>query len=167
MGAVSVGNTSFSSVILSPLQNDNAFLSCTKNNKKPLHNLYTVSRCRLLKFGKVSCTVTERGIKENPTSKGEGSKKMEDYNTAMKRMMRNPYEYHHDLGQFPLFSYLPIFVLLVHIFRFISILFIYTIGYICLYLDLNLNKWFHFRIRTDIYIFLIHVNFFGSPFRFV
>lgn len=23
---------------------------------------------------------------------------MEDYNTAMKRMMRNPYEYHHDLG---------------------------------------------------------------------
>ena len=27
-----------------------------------------------------------------------GSGKMEDYNTAMKRMMRNPYEYHHDLG---------------------------------------------------------------------
>lgn len=24
--------------------------------------------------------------------------KLEDYNTAMKRMMRNPYEYHHDLG---------------------------------------------------------------------
>lgn len=23
---------------------------------------------------------------------------MEDYNTAMKKMMRNPYEYHHDLG---------------------------------------------------------------------
>ncbi|KAL1355598.1 hypothetical protein HN51_007623 [Arachis hypogaea] len=23
---------------------------------------------------------------------------MEDYNFAMKRMMRNPYEYHHDLG---------------------------------------------------------------------
>uniref|UniRef100_A0A0E0BMU4 Tyrosine specific protein phosphatases domain-containing protein n=1 Tax=Oryza glumipatula TaxID=40148 RepID=A0A0E0BMU4_9ORYZ len=27
-----------------------------------------------------------------------GSTRMEDYNTAMKRMMRNPYEYHHDLG---------------------------------------------------------------------
>uniref|UniRef100_A0A0E0CJ10 Tyrosine specific protein phosphatases domain-containing protein n=1 Tax=Oryza meridionalis TaxID=40149 RepID=A0A0E0CJ10_9ORYZ len=27
-----------------------------------------------------------------------GSSRMEDYNTAMKRMMRNPYEYHHDLG---------------------------------------------------------------------
>ena len=25
-------------------------------------------------------------------------KKIEDYNTVMKRMMRNPYEYHHDLG---------------------------------------------------------------------
>lgn len=24
--------------------------------------------------------------------------KMEDYNTAMKRLMRSPYEYHHDLG---------------------------------------------------------------------
>ncbi|KAM0920346.1 hypothetical protein ACQ4PT_007573 [Festuca glaucescens] len=27
-----------------------------------------------------------------------GSGRMEDYNTAMKHMMRNPYEYHHDLG---------------------------------------------------------------------
>jgi hypothetical protein len=27
---------------------------------------------------------------------------MEDYNTAMKRMMRNPYEYHHDLGKEPI-----------------------------------------------------------------
>lgn len=107
MGAVSVGNTS-SSVILSPLQKDNMLLSSKKNYKKPLCNLSTVSRSRLLKFGNVSCKVTETGIEENPTSKGEGSNKMEDYNTAMKRMMRNPYEYHHDLGQFPLFSYLPI-----------------------------------------------------------
>ncbi|KAL6640562.1 hypothetical protein ACP70R_021685 [Stipagrostis hirtigluma subsp. patula] len=27
-----------------------------------------------------------------------GGSRMEEYNTAMKRMMRNPYEYHHDLG---------------------------------------------------------------------
>uniref|UniRef100_A0A0D9XNA0 Tyrosine specific protein phosphatases domain-containing protein n=1 Tax=Leersia perrieri TaxID=77586 RepID=A0A0D9XNA0_9ORYZ len=34
-----------------------------------------------------------------PTTAGaEGGRRMEDYNTAMKRMMRNPYEYHHDLG---------------------------------------------------------------------
>uniref|UniRef100_J3NAS0 Tyrosine specific protein phosphatases domain-containing protein n=1 Tax=Oryza brachyantha TaxID=4533 RepID=J3NAS0_ORYBR len=32
------------------------------------------------------------------TAGAEGSRRMEDYNTAMKRMMRNPYEYHHDLG---------------------------------------------------------------------
>ncbi|KAF0916584.1 hypothetical protein E2562_007659 [Oryza meyeriana var. granulata] len=28
------------------------------------------------------------------TAGAEGSRRMEDYNTAMKRMMRNPYEYH-------------------------------------------------------------------------
>ncbi len=32
-----------------------------------------------------------------------GSSRMEDYNTAMKRMMRNPYEYHHDLGPYQSF----------------------------------------------------------------
>ncbi|CAN6361222.1 unnamed protein product [Urochloa humidicola] len=32
------------------------------------------------------------------TAGAQGGRKMEDYNTAMKRMMRNPYEYHHDLG---------------------------------------------------------------------
>lgn len=26
-------------------------------------------------------------------------RKIEDYNTVMKRMMSNPYEYHHDLGE--------------------------------------------------------------------
>ncbi|KAJ6841783.1 phosphoglucan phosphatase LSF2, chloroplastic [Iris pallida] len=39
----------------------------------------------------IFCAISESGRFE---SKG----KMEDYNTAMKRMMRNPYEYHHDLG---------------------------------------------------------------------
>ncbi|PKU62220.1 phosphoglucan phosphatase LSF2, chloroplastic [Dendrobium catenatum] len=29
---------------------------------------------------------------------GSRRSRMEDYNTAMKKMMRNPYEYHHDLG---------------------------------------------------------------------
>jgi hypothetical protein len=32
------------------------------------------------------------------TAGAQGGRKMEDYNSAMKRMMRNPYEYHHDLG---------------------------------------------------------------------
>ncbi|KAL5709866.1 hypothetical protein ACHQM5_020500 [Ranunculus cassubicifolius] len=32
------------------------------------------------------------------SSGNSSSSKVEDYNTAMKNMMRNPYEYHHDLG---------------------------------------------------------------------
>ncbi|GFY84478.1 dual specificity protein phosphatase (DsPTP1) family protein [Actinidia rufa] len=43
----------------------------------------------------------ENGIEEkNPTSNGvsDSKSRMEEYNIAMKRMMRNPYEYHHDLG---------------------------------------------------------------------
>lgn len=42
----------------------------------------------------IHCKITENKgkVEEEPMSK------VEDYNTAMKRMMRNPYEYHHDLG---------------------------------------------------------------------
>jgi uncharacterized membrane protein YidH (DUF202 family) len=36
--------------------------------------------------------------RSSSTAGAQGSTRMEDYNTAMKRMMRNPYEYHHDLG---------------------------------------------------------------------
>lgn len=47
----------------------------------------------------ISCMISEsstsasrlKGMTRNPPL-------AEDYNTAMKRMMRNPYEYHHDLG---------------------------------------------------------------------
>ncbi|KAJ0801806.1 putative protein-tyrosine phosphatase [Helianthus annuus] len=47
-----------------------------------------------------SCKTTQNEIDETPQSNKNQSPtthKMEDYNTAMKRMMRNPYEYHHDL----------------------------------------------------------------------
>uniref|UniRef100_A0A0A9E6G0 Tyrosine specific protein phosphatases domain-containing protein n=1 Tax=Arundo donax TaxID=35708 RepID=A0A0A9E6G0_ARUDO len=36
--------------------------------------------------------------RSSSTAGAEGGRRMEDYNAAMKRMMRNPYEYHHDLG---------------------------------------------------------------------
>jgi len=36
--------------------------------------------------------------RSSSTAGAQGGRRMEDYNTAMKRMMRNPYEYHHDLG---------------------------------------------------------------------
>lgn len=44
-------------------------------------------------------------IEENRSETGRLSSKgrVEDYNTSMKRMMRNPYEYHHDLGKKPHF----------------------------------------------------------------
>ncbi|KAL4334350.1 hypothetical protein GQ457_07G019660 [Hibiscus cannabinus] len=52
---------------------------------------------------RITCEMSETGtgIDDNPRNSklSAGSKnRMEEYNTAMKRMMRNPYEYHHDLG---------------------------------------------------------------------
>ncbi|KAL2541831.1 Phosphoglucan phosphatase LSF2 [Abeliophyllum distichum] len=51
------------------------------------------------KLTKISCKLPESEIEANKGVSTSGPKRiMEDYNTAMKRMMRNPYEYHHDLG---------------------------------------------------------------------
>lgn len=44
----------------------------------------------------INCIGSERELVKERSS----SNTMEGYNTAMKRMMRNPYEYHHDLGLF-------------------------------------------------------------------
>ncbi|KAL4321769.1 Phosphoglucan phosphatase LSF2 [Arachis hypogaea] len=60
-----------------------------------------------------SCSITricckklsESGIDEKKhkpstsnTTPSKSKDRMKDYNFAMKRMMRNPYEYHHDMG---------------------------------------------------------------------
>lgn len=48
-----------------------------------------------------SLSETETGIDDNPRNSKvsvRSKNRMEEYNTAMKKMMRNPYEYHHDLG---------------------------------------------------------------------
>ncbi|WOK96705.1 hypothetical protein Cni_G05412 [Canna indica] len=42
----------------------------------------------------VCSKISESGTVEE----GRHKRQVEDYNTVMKRMMRNPYEYHHDLG---------------------------------------------------------------------
>lgn len=47
----------------------------------------------------VCCTISESGTVEEDRRR---KRQVEDYNTAMKRMMRNPYEYHHDLGKIKL-----------------------------------------------------------------
>ncbi|KAJ0470983.1 putative tyrosine specific protein phosphatase [Helianthus annuus] len=63
-------------------------------HKKPQFNLILTPKT--LNPTSISCKTTQNEIDETPQS--PTTHKMEDYNTAMKRMMRNPYEYHHDLG---------------------------------------------------------------------
>lgn len=70
------------------------------NNKKPQINLNLNLTPNHFKPTSISCKTTQNGTEgAAQTTKPETpNHKMEDYNTAMKRMMRNPYEYHHDLG---------------------------------------------------------------------
>lgn len=48
----------------------------------------------------VSCKISGNGAEEKNGVSLSSKNKMEDYNTAMKRLMRSPYEYHHDLGTY-------------------------------------------------------------------
>ena len=94
MGAVS--NSCFSPSIFTSL-GKNPLLSM-----KSMDNITMISKGPS-KLSMVSSKLSESSIEEkNPTSNGVSDSKtrMEDYNLAMKRRMRNPYEYHHDLGQF-------------------------------------------------------------------
>lgn len=94
MGSVSNGWFCSSSVL-------NKFIAPIEN-KRVCNFVASISK-NALKSGKIYCKLPETessGIQQNPT-KGRPSSsgtKMEEYNVAMKRMMRNPYEYHHDLG---------------------------------------------------------------------
>ncbi|PIA58038.1 hypothetical protein AQUCO_00500160v1 [Aquilegia coerulea] len=90
MGFVSSGIWLTSPVFTSPLENEvfskKKSLVLSKNGTKMLYLKKKVNG--------ITCKVSESGIEKNPTSKS----KMEEYNIAMKSIMRNPYEYHHDLG---------------------------------------------------------------------
>ncbi|XP_054789286.1 LOW QUALITY PROTEIN: phosphoglucan phosphatase LSF2, chloroplastic [Prosopis cineraria] len=48
----------------------------------------------------IFCGLPDSGTEKNPASRMASNSKnrVEEYNIAMKKMMRNPYEYHHDLG---------------------------------------------------------------------
>lgn len=50
----------------------------------------------------IYCKLSGHGTQDNPISNSTITKSkknsVEEYNIAMKKMMRNPYEYHHDLG---------------------------------------------------------------------
>ncbi|XP_043726137.1 phosphoglucan phosphatase LSF2, chloroplastic [Telopea speciosissima] len=85
-----VTNGFFSTVLR--IQHENEFSS-----KKRLFCSSMVSR-KSSRINRVSCKVSGGGIEDNPTRTSSSGTKMEEYNVAMKSMMRNPYEYHHDLG---------------------------------------------------------------------
>lgn len=110
----SIGNSLFSySVLKTPLE-----------NKKILMNSACYSFMSISKSSsslrKINCKLpeTQTGIQQHrhTSKKASDSKtnKMEEYNIAMKGMMRNPYEYHHDLGQLSSIPYF-FFLIIIHI----------------------------------------------------
>ncbi len=142
MNALSCG-TCFSSVFHS--QSDKKEILLRKNDSKcnlklPKNHSFT---------GRVSCKLSGSGIEESPKNQdqkasGSSKKRMEEYNIAMKRMMRNPYEYHHDLGlcsldPFPYFNRIYICGL--------SCSFLYSLSFVCLFFNGPLSD-----------SFVIHVN---------
>ncbi|CAK8567791.1 unnamed protein product [Lathyrus sativus] len=88
MGTVS--NIGFSSLFRVSLNTDP--LSKQRKHKSPCSftvplNYYST------RVNKICCKLSESG-----TEVSKSKDMMEEYNIAMKSMMRNPYEYHHDLG---------------------------------------------------------------------
>lgn len=96
MGSISNIWSSYS-VLIAPPQNKRMMINSA------CYSFVSIAKSKL-RFKKINCTLpeTESGIEHNPTSTRASSNsrtnKMEEYNIAMKKMMRNPYEYHHDLG---------------------------------------------------------------------
>lgn len=112
----SVSNIGLTSVFKAPL--DMEVVSKQRYHKSPCS--FTVPKPKSnysvrLSQTQICCKLSESGIEENPRSKSASKSKdrMEEYNIAMRRRMRNPYEYHHDLGQFYFHLY-PICLLLLH-----------------------------------------------------
>ncbi|KAG8380953.1 hypothetical protein BUALT_Bualt06G0070100 [Buddleja alternifolia] len=105
MGGVIIGNNNSLPLLTSPIQ---TFCCSSNKNNILLASLWNPLRAskkkNWSKFPKICCTLPEKSTETESSRKGVSvadSKinKMEDvYNTAMKRMMRNPYEYHHELG---------------------------------------------------------------------
>lgn len=94
MGAV--GKCFYASLFTPPFETD---VFAKQKKIKSACNL--VAPNKPFKLYKISCTISESGVDQNPTSSksmSSSKNRMEEYNVAMKRMMRNPYEYHHDLG---------------------------------------------------------------------
>ncbi|KAK8355613.1 hypothetical protein V6Z12_A05G302200 [Gossypium hirsutum] len=88
----------FSSVFLNPSQTE-----LFPANFKCRFNFMLPKKQSKMGAPRIFCNLaeTETGIDDNPRNSKvsvRSKSRMEEYNTAMKKMMRNPYEYHHDLG---------------------------------------------------------------------
>ncbi|KAL8154355.1 hypothetical protein V2J09_012115 [Rumex salicifolius] len=77
-----------SPVFLPPIEKNSAFLK----TRSLFPNLGIPKSTKNIQKIRIRCGITETGLEKKPKNR------MEDYNTAMKKMMRSPYEYHHDLG---------------------------------------------------------------------
>ncbi|CAM8916781.1 unnamed protein product [Rhodiola kirilowii] len=96
MGSVS-NTTSCTYVLKSPTDVNNSL----HLNKIPILRIRTAALTNPFRLSKICCSKQPGSeVGESLTSKrvSNSGNKMDEYNTAMKQMMRNPYEYHHDLG---------------------------------------------------------------------
>nr|GMC61816.1 phosphoglucan phosphatase LSF2, chloroplastic [Ipomoea batatas] len=90
MGALPLGNSIAPCFITSSQENPLIFSPLSKSNGVYAPILVRESS----KWSKISSKLSGSEVGKGVS----GKNKMEEYNVAMKRMMRNPYEYHHDLG---------------------------------------------------------------------
>ncbi|KAK6929551.1 Dual specificity phosphatase, catalytic domain [Dillenia turbinata] len=87
MGAITA-SSGFSSIFASGFHNE------IVSSRKSLRNNLTAFK----KSSNVFCKLHDSPKVEPNFKVSRSKKKVEDYNSVMKRLMRNPYEYHHDLG---------------------------------------------------------------------
>lgn len=83
------GNCFLVSLRTTPLRTKSSFHEFSAQSTKNLH-FHSIKKMNI-----VTCTVSPESGTERLTS---SKNKMDEYNTAMKSMMRNPYEYQHELG---------------------------------------------------------------------
>nr|GMC63795.1 phosphoglucan phosphatase LSF2, chloroplastic [Ipomoea batatas] len=93
MGALPLGNSIAPRFITSSQENPLIFSPLSKSNGVYAPILVRVAG-KSSKWHKISSKLSGSEVGKGVS----GKNKMEEYNVAMKRMMRNPYEYHHDLG---------------------------------------------------------------------
>ncbi|XP_031271369.1 phosphoglucan phosphatase LSF2, chloroplastic-like isoform X2 [Pistacia vera] len=90
------GRSCLSSIFKCPLETEVLF-----EKRKSTCNLM-LSNTHFFKMARLSCKLSDNETRGNPSSTEVSfrskTNRMEEYNIAMKKIMRNPYEYHHDLG---------------------------------------------------------------------